>query len=126
MSTDDQVPLGSRISHSIMGHDVRIIDRGMVNGRLIAAARGLLGWDQQELSKRAGVKRQTVADMENDARRPQLRVRNAVMDSLENAGVRFIEVQSSVGAVIPRGDTTSSNEPLDQAHESGVPPTTAK
>ncbi len=126
MSTDDQVPLGSRSSDS--GFDLcgRIIPEGLVNGRLIAAGRALLGWDQLELAERAGIRRHTLADMENDARRPQSRVRKAVMDALENAGVRFIEVQGSIGAVILRAHTTLSEEPANQARGDCTPATASR
>jgi len=38
MPTDDQTPSGSHGSDCIIGHAVRILDRDMVNGPLIAAA----------------------------------------------------------------------------------------
>ncbi|WP_332119868.1 helix-turn-helix transcriptional regulator [Azorhizobium caulinodans] len=99
MPTDDQTPSGSRASDSTIGHEVRILSDNMVNGRLIAAARALIGWEQQELAEHAGIKRQTLADMEGDVRKPQARIRQAVLNVLQLHGVRFVEVGGADGLI---------------------------
>lgn len=100
MSTDDQASSGAQDPHRIFEHDVRFLSREMVNGRLISAARALLGWDQVQLAERAGIRRQTLADMEGEVRRPQARIRDAVLAALEGEGVRFIAVDKAFGLVL--------------------------
>lgn len=39
----------------------RTIPRDMVAGRLVAAARAMLDWDQTTLAERAGIRRHTLA-----------------------------------------------------------------
>ncbi|MGU3493960.1 multiprotein-bridging factor 1 family protein [Xanthobacteraceae bacterium A53D] len=103
MPNDVDPSRGSQVSDSIFGHYVRIINPDMVNGRLIAAARTLLGWDQQELAERAGMKRQTLADMEGDVRRSQARIRQAVLAALAAGGVIFVECGGATGVVLRNG-----------------------
>lgn len=99
MPTDDKTPSGSHVSDSTIGHEVRVLSADMVNGRLISAARALLGWEQQELAERAGIKRQTLADMEGGTRRPQARVREAVLNVIDGAGIQFVDVGGSTGVI---------------------------
>lgn len=100
MSKDDHTPSGSPASDSILNLNGRFLSRDMVNGRLIAAARTLLGLDQLELAERAGIRRHTLAALESDARRSQARVREAVLDVLEGAGVRFVDIDGARGPVL--------------------------
>lgn len=72
----------------------------MVTGRLVAAARALLGWGQIELAERAGIRRQTLAEFEGEIRRPQARVRDAVLAVLAEEGVRFVDVGGPWGPVL--------------------------
>ncbi|GAA6623091.1 helix-turn-helix domain-containing protein [Scytonema sp. NUACC26] len=54
------------------------------------AARALLGWSQEELSKKANVARATVADFEREARVPVTNNMLAIKEALERGGVEFI------------------------------------
>lgn len=100
MPGDNQALSGARDSNGIFIHNGRILPGNMVSGRLIAAARGLLGWDQSALAERAGITRHTVADLERDGRRPHARVREAVLGALEEVGIRFVEVDGALGLVL--------------------------
>ncbi|MGO4172855.1 helix-turn-helix domain-containing protein [Bosea sp. TAF32] len=96
---DDHAPSRPQELHADFEQNVRIITRDMVAGRLVIAARGLLGWEQAELAGRAGIRRQTLAEMEGDVRRQQVRVRNAILGVLEAEGVRFAEVGGACGVL---------------------------
>lgn len=54
------------------------------------AARAMLGWSQQELSKRASVARATVADFEREVRTPVPNNLAAIQKALEEGGIEFI------------------------------------
>lgn len=97
---NDQAPSKPRDPNAGIEQNVRIIPGDMVTGRLVVAARGLLGWGQAELAERAGIRRQTLAEMEGDVRRPQTRVRDAVLAVLDAEGVRFISVGTAVGPIV--------------------------
>lgn len=64
----------------------------LISGRHIRAARGLLGWTQRELSKRAKVALGTLRRMEDFDGPVGTRIETLmrVMASLENAGVEFL------------------------------------
>ena len=55
------------------------------------AARGLIGWSQERLSKAANVARATVADFERGSRNPVSNNLTAIRAALESAGVIFVE-----------------------------------
>ncbi|WP_377848551.1 helix-turn-helix domain-containing protein [Bosea sp. UC22_33] len=97
---DDQAPSRPRELNAGFEQNVRILTRDMVTGRLVIAARGLLDWGQAELAERAGIRRQTLAELEGDIRRPQVRVRDAVLSTLENEGVRFVDIGGAWGPVL--------------------------
>ncbi|MFG1395210.1 helix-turn-helix domain-containing protein [Xanthobacter agilis] len=113
MPTDDQTPSGSRGSDSTFELQGRFLPGDMVNGRLIASARALLGWDQRELAERAGIRRHTLAALEGDVRKAQTRVRQAVLQILENEGIRFVVMAGAFGVMIEAGSgkLPGSNEP---------------
>ena len=100
MPSDDQTPTPSRDLGNTFEHNVRFIDRSMVNGRLISAARALLGWDQADLAGNAGIRRQTLAEFEAEVRRPQARVRDSILGILEEAGIRFVDIDGARGPVL--------------------------
>jgi len=70
----------------------------MITGRQIKAARALIGADQADLAKMAGVSRATVAHIENggDAKASTL---VKIASALVVAGVRFIDDGTDIGAV---------------------------
>jgi transcriptional regulator with XRE-family HTH domain len=53
------------------------------------AARGWLGWTQQQLASEAGVSLSTVKDYEKSHRTPMRQNMEAIKAALERAGVRF-------------------------------------
>ena len=54
------------------------------------AARGLLGWTQEQLATCAGVGLSTVRDFELGSRKPISRNREAILNAFEKAGIIFI------------------------------------
>ena len=55
------------------------------------AARGLIGWNQQELAEKAGVGIVTVHQLEAGLSRPRRATLDVIRRALEAAGVEFIE-----------------------------------
>lgn len=96
----DQAPSRPQELNAGFDHFGRILPRDMVTGRLVAAARAMLDWDQLTLAERAGIRRHTLADLEKDGRRPQARVRDAVLGVLDAEGVRFVEMAGAQGVVL--------------------------
>ena len=56
----------------------------------VRAARGWLGWSQQDLAKRASVGLSTLKDFENGARTPIANNLGAIQRALEAAGVELV------------------------------------
>ncbi|RVD73343.1 MAG: helix-turn-helix transcriptional regulator [Mesorhizobium sp.] len=56
----------------------------------LRAARGLIGWSQQDLAEKAEVGRATIADFEAGKRAPYATTLVRLQDSLTAAGVEFI------------------------------------
>ncbi|MFI5015549.1 MAG: helix-turn-helix domain-containing protein [Hyphomicrobiales bacterium] len=55
----------------------------------LRAARGLIGWSQEELAEAAKVGRATIADFEAGKRTPYARTLETLRAALEAAGVEF-------------------------------------
>jgi len=68
------------------------------------AARGWLGWTQQELARRAGVGLSTVRDFENSDRTPIPNNLAAITRAIEEAGIRlaFDDDGAAVGIATDR------------------------
>lgn len=62
----------------------------MITPEQSRAARGWLGWGQDELARRAKVGLSTVRDFERGARAPIVNNRNAIQQAFEASGVRFL------------------------------------
>lgn len=56
----------------------------------LRAARGLIGWSQQDLSEKAEVGRATIADFESGKRAPYATTLVRLQETLIVAGVEFI------------------------------------
>jgi ribosome-binding protein aMBF1 (putative translation factor) len=56
----------------------------------VRAARGWLGWSQQDLAKRASVGLSTLKDFENGTRTPIANNLGAIQRALEAAGVELV------------------------------------
>ncbi len=67
-----------------------------ISPELCRAARGLLGWSQQELATRAQVARKTIADFELSQVNPHPRTLRDVVAALEAAGVEFIPAEENI------------------------------
>jgi transcriptional regulator with XRE-family HTH domain len=67
-----------------------------ISPELCRAARGLLGWSQQELASRAQVARKTIADFELSQVNPHPRTLRDVVAALESAGVEFLPAEANV------------------------------
>jgi len=61
----------------------------MLSPEQCRAARGWLGWSQEDLSKRANVGLSTVKDFEGGKRSPMRNNLEAIRAALETAGIRF-------------------------------------
>ena len=71
-----------------------------MKGKLIAAARALLGWSQQELATRAGVSRQTLVSLERDSGNPTRSSETAVVNVLLAEGIEFEETPTRISAAL--------------------------
>lgn len=67
----------------------------------VRAARALLAWSQQDLSKAAGVATSTVADFERGQRTPVANNARAIRGALEGAGIRFLPTGAVIGPPVP-------------------------
>jgi transcriptional regulator with XRE-family HTH domain len=61
-----------------------------ISARQCRAARGLLGWSQDQLAEAAKVARATIANFETGKSLPVTNNLAAIRSALEDAGVRFI------------------------------------
>ena len=57
----------------------------------VRAARGLLGWSQDQLVEKSGVPKRTIARFELEESAPQKRTLIAIRNALETAGVIFVD-----------------------------------
>ena len=64
---------------------------GMITSAQCRAARGLLGWSQQNLADRAGVGIMTIHQFEKEGTQPRRATLEVVRRAFENAGVEFID-----------------------------------
>jgi transcriptional regulator with XRE-family HTH domain len=63
----------------------------MITSAQCRAARGLLGWSQQNLADRAGVGIMTIHQFEKGGSQPRRATLEVVRRAFENAGVEFID-----------------------------------
>jgi transcriptional regulator with XRE-family HTH domain len=63
----------------------------MITASQCRAARGLIGWSQQELAHQAGVGIMTVHQLEKDGSQPRRATLEVVQRALESGGVEFID-----------------------------------
>jgi predicted transcriptional regulator len=63
----------------------------MINAAQCRAARGLIGWSQQELAKNAGVGTVAVHQLESGTSQPRRATLDVIRRAFEKAGVMFIE-----------------------------------
>jgi transcriptional regulator with XRE-family HTH domain len=63
----------------------------MITSAQCRAARGLVGWSQQELAKNAGVGTVAIHQLESGTSQPRRATLDVVRRALEAAGVEFID-----------------------------------
>jgi predicted transcriptional regulator len=63
----------------------------MITSAQCRAARGLVGWSQQELAKNAGVGTVAIHQLESGTSQPRRATLDVVKRALEAAGVEFID-----------------------------------
>ena len=63
----------------------------MITPEQSRAARGLLGWNQQDLADRAGIGIVTVHQMEAGVTQPRRATLDVIKRAFESAGVEFID-----------------------------------
>lgn len=68
-----------------------------MQGKLIAAARILLGMTQEELTKRSGISRQTLVSLERDSGNPTKGSEKKVIDVLASEGISFEDTPARLG-----------------------------
>lgn len=61
------------------------------------AARGLLGWTQEQLAANANVSRAMIADFESNTRAPMKNNLSSIEDSISAAGLEFIREEGNSG-----------------------------
>ena len=76
----------------------------MLSPEQCRAARGWLGWSQEELSRRARVGQSTLKDFEGGRRTPMRNNLEAIRAALEAAGVRMVFGAGGEPAGIAVGD----------------------
>jgi transcriptional regulator with XRE-family HTH domain len=89
----------------------------------VRAARGLIGWSQEELATQSKIGRATIADFESGKRKPYETTLATLCAALESAGVIFVEEngegpgvrlrksgQSTKAASIPVEDLNAEND----------------
>ena len=69
----------------------------MISGAQIRAARGLLGWSQEGLSKAAGISKRAVVRLETGATDSRRSTIVAVETALERAGIEFLAAEGDKG-----------------------------
>jgi transcriptional regulator with XRE-family HTH domain len=63
----------------------------MINAAQCRAARGLIGWSQQELAKNAGIGTVAVHQLESGTSQPRRATLDVIRRAFEKAGVEFID-----------------------------------
>jgi transcriptional regulator with XRE-family HTH domain len=63
----------------------------MISAAQCRAARGLIGWSQQELAKNAGVGTVAVHQLESGTSQPRRATLDVIRRAFEKAGVEFID-----------------------------------
>lgn len=72
-------------------------DKMTISPAQCRAARAMLNWSQEKLSKKAQVARATVADFEREVRRPIINNLSAIQKALEQGGIKFISCENGEG-----------------------------
>jgi len=82
----------------------------MITSAQCRAARGLVGWSQQELAKNAGVGTVAIHQLESGTSQPRRATLDVVRRALEAAGVEFIDENGGGPGVRLRKPSGSSKK----------------
>jgi transcriptional regulator with XRE-family HTH domain len=82
----------------------------MLDPEQCRAARGLLGWTQEELARHANVGVVTVHQLEADLSQPRRATLEVIRRAFESAGVEFIDENGGGPGVRLRKRTTKRNK----------------
>jgi transcriptional regulator with XRE-family HTH domain len=82
----------------------------MITSAQCRAARGLVGWSQQELAKNAGVGTVAIHQLESGTSQPRRATLDVVRRALEAAGVEFIDENGGGAGVRLRKPSGSSKK----------------
>ena len=82
----------------------------MITSAQCRAARGLVGWSQQELAKNAGVGTVAIHQLESGTSQPRRATLDVVRRALEGAGVEFIDENGGGPGVRLRKPSGSSKK----------------
>lgn len=72
-------------------------DKMTISPAQCRAARAMLNWSQEKLSKKAQIARTTVADFEREVRKPINNNLLAIQKALEQNGIKFISCENGEG-----------------------------
>lgn len=73
---------------------------GEMNGKMLIAARNLLGWSQAELATRAKISRATLVSLETGSGDPRRSSLDRVVATLSDAGVEFTEMPGKMSVAV--------------------------
>ena len=85
------------------------INTEVITPNLCKAARALLGWKQEELSRKSGVALSTIGFFETSTTTPQQRTLRDIRKAFEEAGIGFKDSKDGVGVYLARR-TEEKNE----------------
>jgi transcriptional regulator with XRE-family HTH domain len=77
----------------------------LLDGRLCAAARALLGWTQETLSAEGKLARRTISDFEKGGRRPHRRIVREIVETFYGNGIVLIRSNSNEIGLMLRPET---------------------
>jgi transcriptional regulator with XRE-family HTH domain len=98
---------------------------GMLTPGQCRAARGLVGWSQEELARRAGVGIVTVYQLESGISKPRRATLDVIRRSFEAAGVEFTNGDQP-GVRLVKGVASGSELPASRPKKSARRPVTQK
>lgn len=78
---------------------------GLVNSRMLIAARNLLGWTQAKLAEEAALSRATVISLETEGKTHNSGSMSKAVRALKSAGIEFTEAHDrmTVSAILTKG-----------------------
>lgn len=81
-----------------------------ISGKQVAAARGLLGWGQDQLAAAADVNPRTIMRWEAEQHEPRDSTMRQVIQAIEDRGVEFLNGGAPGVRFKPKADASAENE----------------